>query len=146
MKKYCINCGKAIDNKHNSHDLKEEHSFDYCSSCNTSNSYEDLDKIEDHEFNQKVHNNIIKANDMKNNSLCFIVGGFILLIIGIFFFVLSFKRNVIGIRVFSPMCFEFFIAIIALVLSAIALIYGFIRFLSAYNKKKYFITLLRKIK
>lgn len=156
MKKYCINCGKLITNKkpkskgnnlstfdNASSDTK--HREDFCYSCNTPNDFDSLAKIDSHDFNQLAHNNIIKASDKKDNALCFFVIGIILIVVGGALFGLSFKRNVLNIRVFRPTSLEFALGVFLLVLGGAALIYSIIKLVKVRRARKYFRSVLRDI-
>ncbi len=140
MSKYCINCGKKLKENKNS----ESGSSLTCSKCNTLNDDQVIEQMEIHDKNQKLHNNITAANDLKDNSLCYIVIGGILLIIGILFFILSFKKTPTGGRLFRPDSFEFVISVIILACSIFSLVFGLIRLTSALKKKKYFSSKLKK--
>lgn len=152
MKKYCIKCGKEIYIKKENEtlDKNDDSTVFYCKKCN--NSLNNIDEVEElsikelenHEYKQMVHNNITKSNSMRDNSLCFIVGGVILLIIGIFFLILSFKLTPIGERIFTPTSFEFIVCVISLIVSVSFLAYGIIRLTMALNRKKYFKKMLKK--
>lgn len=140
MSKYCINCGKKLKENKNS----EPGSSLTCSKCNTLNDDQTIEKMEIHDKNQKLHNHITMSNDLKDNSLCYIVIGGILLIIGILFFILSFKKTPTGGRLFKPQSFEFIISVIILSCSVFSLIFGSIRLTMALKRKKYFTSKLRK--
>lgn len=140
MSKYCINCGKKLKENKNS----EPGSCLTCSKCNTLNDDQTIEKMEIHDKNQKLHNHITMSNDLKDNSLCYIVIGGILLIIGILFFILSFKKTPTGGRLFKPQSFEFIISVIILSCSVFSLIFGSIRLTMALKRKKYFTSKLRK--
>ncbi len=140
MSKYCINCGKKLnENKKSSDD-----SSLICSKCNTLNDDSSLKSMEIHDKNQKLHNNITAANDLKDNSLCYVVIGGILLVVGILFFALSFKKTPTGGRAFRPGSFEFVISVITLACSIFSLTFGTIRLDIAIKKKKYFSSMLKK--
>lgn len=140
MKKYCIECGREV--KKITDENGEEHLV--CKKCNTLNDDEVLGKYEIHKYNQSVHNNITKANDLRDNSLCFIIIGAILLIVGAVFLVLTFKRLPSGLREFKPWSLEFLLTIICLTLSISSLTFGMVRLIMALQRKDYFKKALRK--
>jgi len=127
MERYCIYCGKTLDNK-----------TDICSSCKKSNSFVNKSEEEIHILHQCSHRSIQHNTDLRNNALCYIIIGFILLVVGSLFLLLSFKYNVIKQRVFSPLSLEFFVCIVCLVGSISCLIFGFLRFISALSHIKYY--------
>lgn len=157
MKKYCIKCGRLIKNKKvkpsafnadTSSDTKVVENIniveDECSHCHTLNDFDSLAMMDSHEFNQHAHNNIIKANDKKDNGLCFLVIGIILVIVGAILFVLSFKKTTYG-RVFRPASFEFALGVFLLAISTLAIIYSIIKLIKAYKAKKFFKSILRDV-
>jgi NAD-dependent SIR2 family protein deacetylase len=138
MIKYCIKCGKKLEV--NSND-------DFCCpNCKTLNKVAEtiMDTNEVHHFNQSCHQNMKKAYDLKQNSLCFIVIAGILLIVGAIFLLLSFKYDVRKVRVFTPGSFEFIVCILCLAGGLFCMIFGIIRLVSANKKTKYFSHLLKK--
>lgn len=75
---------------------------------------------------------------MKDNALSFIVIGGIVLIVSIVFILLSFKYNVLKVRVFTPASLEFVVACIGSATSLVCLIYGGIRLTKALLRIKYY--------
>jgi hypothetical protein len=127
MKKYCIYCGKAIEEK-----------TDICPSCKKNNSFVNKSEDDIHVLHQYSHRGIQHNSDLRNNALCFIIIGLILLVIGSLFLLLSFKYNVIKQRIFSPLSLEFFVCVACLGTSLGCLIFGFIRLVDALSHIKYY--------
>lgn len=114
MKRKCIHCGKTF----------EENESTICPICSKENNTASMSDSEIHVLHQECHSQINKNRDIKNSALTFIVTGSILLIVGLIFLFLSFRRNVIGIRHFTPGSTEFVICVIALVSSITLLSLG----------------------
>lgn len=131
MKRRCVYCGEKFD---------EEVGYE-CPHCHQDTRFDNLDKEGIHKLHQTCHKNINKNNDIKNNALTFIVVGNLLLIIGLIFFFLSFKKDIIGVRNFTPGCTEFFLSVICLGISLVLLTIGIISLVKALKELK----LMKKI-
>ena len=131
MKRYCIYCNKAIKGK----DLEWKN---LCPHCNNELVYDEKDEEKKHVVNQKAHASLTKSKDMKDNALSFIVIGGIVLIVSIVFILLSFKYNVLKVRVFTPASLEFVVACIGSATSLFCLTYGGIRLVKALLRIKYY--------
>jgi hypothetical protein len=138
MTKYCIKCGKKLK--------RSENGAFVCVNCKEVDHSEEAikDNDERHHFNQACHQNMKKAYDLKQNSLCFIVIASILLVVGAIFLLLSFKYNVIKERVFTPGSLEFVVCVLCLGGGMFCMIFGIVRLVIAGKKNKYFSGLLKK--
>jgi hypothetical protein len=138
MVKYCTQCGKKLK--------KNAEGVYFCPNYKKHDKTVKVmtDSDEKHLFNQSCHQNIKKAYDLKQNSLCFIVIASILLIVGAIFLLLSFKYNIIKERVFTPGSLEFVVSILCLAGGLFCMIFGIIRLIIAFLKKDYFTHLLKK--
>lgn len=104
MKKLCIYCHKNVD-------VDE---FNTCPECKRSLDYsKGIDK-DDLYFCQKGLSFEVKRRD---KGLTFLVVGILALILSAIFLFLSFRYNVLKVKVFTPLSFEFFIFSILITLS-----------------------------
>lgn len=127
MKKRCIYCDGSYEEKDNGN---------ICPHCGKENELKKLNDDEIHSINQKCHSRINEGSDLKDNSLCFIIIGIILLIVSAVFLVLSFKYNVKKVRVFKPTSIEFIVFCLTSAVSCFCLIFGITRFVKATKKIK----------
>jgi hypothetical protein len=127
MKKRCIYCFKEFDDQ----------ASEVCPFCHKSNKKE-LDDKEIHELHQNCHNNIRDNSSLKDGALTYLVIGSILLIIGAIFLFLSYRYNVLKIRVFTPNCTEFVISIICLCASLYFLSFGIVRLVKSLKRIRFF--------
>ena len=131
MKRYCIYCNKAIKKN-------DVETSNICPHCNNEFIYNGDDEDKKHLINQKTHASLTKSKDMKDSALSFLVIGGIILIVSIVFILLSFKYNVLKIRVFTPASLEFVVACIGSAASLFCLIYGGIKLTKALLRINYF--------
>lgn len=127
MKRRCIYCGKII-----------EDDGSVCPHCQGNNDVDKLDTNGIHKLHQACHSEINKNNDIKNSALTFVVTGTLLLIVGCFLLFLSFKKDVIGIRNFTPGSTEFVLSVLCLATSISFLTYGFIRLITSLKNLKFY--------
>ena len=100
MKKhYCLNCH---------HQLKA----DVCENCSFDNSLDNLNSLSEHEIKRLCYQQLKQIKSELIYAYSFLIGGLILLVIGAFFFGLSFRFDVIGVRVFTPTSMEFIVSMI----------------------------------
>ncbi len=125
MKRRCIYCGKSIESS-------------VCPHCQGNNDIDKLDTNGIHKLHQACHTEINKNNDIKNSAMTFIVTGTLLLIVGAFLLFLSFRKNIIGVRNFTPGSTEFVISVICLTTSVSFLTYGFIRLIQSLKNLKFY--------
>ena len=126
MKKhYCLNCH---------HQLKT----DVCENCSFDNSLDNLNSLSEHEIKRLCYLQLKQIKSELNYAYSFLIGGLILLVIGAFFFGLSFRFDVIGVRVFTPTSMEFIVSMISLVCCLGLLTLFCIKFFYNTNRKKYF--------
>ncbi len=93
-------------------------------------------KDEISKYSRQLHRIDNEEYNRSQNSLCFVVIGGIVLIIGIIFIFLSLlkRRNIIvGINFLS---LQFFICVISLVVGSICLIYGIVKFIKTFKTRK----------
>lgn len=117
---YCIYCGKeSKTNKGN------------CSHCGQPLiENESLTYDESRSLNQKLHDRLTKSRDEFNAGMVGVVLGATLLIIGVLFFVLSYKvpddPDTIG-KVLKTTCFEFWVSMAGLGVGGILFLSGLVR-------------------
>ncbi len=75
---------------------------------------------------------------------CYVIGG-ILLVLGVIFFVLSFRYNTAKVRVFRPASVEFVVSMILLVTSVSLLTYGTIRIVKALKEIRFYRGVIEEI-
>lgn len=111
---YCQACG-----------YKNDESVATCSKCGAALSAALIDDNE-RPLVQKLHQAENVARERKDGAMSFIVIGSILLILGIIFFVLSFKLpNATAIsKVLITTCFEFWVSMFGLVVGGASLAFG----------------------
>lgn len=95
---------------------------------------------------QRLHQESQRLYDKEQNALCYLVIGATLLIIGILFIFLAYKREnneLVGIDYTS---IAFYIMIISMVTGLTGLIYGAVRFFIALNKRSKVIKQINSLK
>lgn len=90
------------------------------------------------EYKELIYQEKDKVDRKKSNHLSFLVTGLILSIFAGVFFFLAFKKDVTGIKYFTPVSFEFFLSVIALVFMAIFLFIAIKGLLCDHRKNKEF--------
>lgn len=134
MKKhYCLNC---------QHRLKT----DICEKCSFDNSKENLDSLSEHEVKRLCYLQLKQIKSDLNYAYSFLIVGLILLVIGSVFLGLSFRFDVIGLRVFTPTSMEFIVSMITLAVSLGLLTLFCIKFFYNRSRKKFNEEILDKIK
>lgn len=128
MKRRCIYCGKSFEDAESKN----------CPHCNQNNDVASLDTDGIHKLHQACHSEINKNNDIKNSAMTFIVLGFLLLIVGGILLFLSFRKDVIGIRVFTPGCTEFVLSVICLGTCVGFLSYGTFRLIQSLKNLNFY--------
>lgn len=104
---------------------------------------EELD--ESRKQSQELHKESQRQYDKIQNSLCFVVIGTILVIIGIIFIFLAYKREnneLVGIDITS---LAFYICVIALGVGGVLLIYGLVKLLISLAKRKKVLAAINKL-
>lgn len=137
MKIRCTHCGK-----------KNRYTEEKCHYCGNSLSNDSLSVKDIHVLHQDAHNQITRNNDRKNSAMVFIVIGVILLIIGLLFLDISFKKDATqgGIRVFRPGSVEFAFCCITSACSLTCLIIGAIKLSIALSNIKFFKSVIDETK
>ncbi len=126
MKQRCIHCGKTYEG-----DKK-------CPFCSGDNDFDAMNDEEIHKLHRHCHQKINENTEMKNSGLTFLTVGTILLIIGGIFFFLSFRKDIIGIRNFTPGSTEFVLSVLALSTSVAFLSFGCYRLIRALKNLKFY--------
>ena len=132
--KYCLDCG---------HRLK---AGDVCPHCGADNSEERVSGMEIHDFKRHCYTEMNRCRERKNQALSFYVIAAILLVLGLVFFLLSFRYNVLRQRVFTPLSAEFVFCCLTLAGFAVFLVLACIKMIPAVRRMRYFRTLLRNRK
>ncbi|MGM9873361.1 MAG: hypothetical protein ACI31G_00355 [Bacilli bacterium] len=98
----------------------------HCPYCGHEVILHELDHDETREFNKALHNRFNVSREKVDNALVKVVLGSTLLIIGLLFFVLSFKlpNAAIPDKVLTITCFEFWVSMFGLVVGGVLLIMG----------------------
>jgi hypothetical protein len=130
---YCLYCGKPLKKN------KEDGSLIFeCVHCHKDDSPSSLSSLDSHEYKQLCHNEITKYRDVRNSGLSMIILGFIALVLGSIFLLLSFKYNVVKDRVFRPNSLEFVFSLLMLTAASVLLSLGFTRLGVSLIRTKYF--------
>lgn len=97
------------------------------------------------EISIKAHKEDQEQYDITQNSLCFVVLGSIVFIVGLLFLFLSFKRKMNKLVGINFEGFQFYVFIVGVTIGLACLIYGLVRFFTAYEKRKALKTLINNI-
>lgn len=124
---HCIYCGKKI----------EENSTT-CPHCHENLTLSNFEEKDIHHLHQNAHNHITEETDRFNSGMVNLVTGLILLIIGCLFLFLSFKYNVIKVRVFRPSSVEFIVSCICLTLALVSLTFATIKLTISIRRRKFY--------
>ena len=111
--RYCLKCG---------HPLKKGEAC--CGKCHFENKEQTLEAMDIHAYKQLCYGNLTSCRERKNRALAFYVISGIALILGLVFLVLSFRYNVIRVRVFTPLSAEFFFCVFFLALFLFSVVYA----------------------
>lgn len=133
--RFCLNCGHRLKNG--------EH---VCPKCSFDNDAEKVEKMEIHAFKRLCYAEVTRSRERKDKALAFYVIAGILLVLGIVFFVLSFRYDVLRQRHFTPASTEFVFSVLSfagfLVFGVIASVW----LIPSLRRKKYFENQIRKRK
>ena len=132
--KRCIYCGSQI---------KENEPI--CPSCGKSMNPDSMSEDDVHFARQHAYGEVSKGENKRDSALTFYVIGGILLILGIVFFVLSFRFNTAKIRVFRPLSVEFFVSMILLSISIALLTIGTIRIVGSLKTISFYKGVIKEI-
>lgn len=91
---------------------------------------------EQRELSQKLHRLSQRYYDKGQNALCFLVIGSILLVTGILFIFISFKREMNQIVGIATNSLAFYIMLVCGILGAILFAFGLIKFINSQAKRK----------
>lgn len=128
MKRKCLYCEKTFDDQNGL----------VCPNCQNDNDIANPDQDKVHKLHQECHRKINRNSEIFDSSMTFVVIGTLLLIVGSVFLFLSFRKNNIGIRNFTPGSTEFVISVLSLATGVSFLAYGITRVIIALRKlKKY---------
>ncbi len=123
----------------------------YCQKCGTKNSKENevckkcgapleetLTDGNERPLVQKLHQMENVYREKKDSAMSFVVIGSILLILGVIFFVLSFKlpSATAANKVLIPTCFEFWVSMVGLIGGGACFVYGLVLLFFCLNKLK----------
>lgn len=138
---YCIHCGKETSRKTENDVI--------CKHCGKELIERELTHDETRTFNQSLHTRLTKTRDNFNAGMVGIVLGSTLLIIGLIFFVLSFKTpddpDTLG-KVLKATCFEFWVSLAGLVSGGILFVIGAIRVvLNKFIREKKILRVLEEV-
>lgn len=117
---YCIKCGRETKN-----------STEKCRYCGEPLLNKELTHEETRALNQSLHNRLNKSRQKVDSEMVFIVLGLTFLVVGILFFMLSFKlQNAWDIdKTLTVTCFEFWVSLAGLSVGGIMFIWGLINLL-----------------
>lgn len=115
---YCIKCGKP------SKTLEGK-----CAFCGEDLVTHDLDHEETRTLNKALHTRLNTSREKVDNAMVFIVLGATLLIVGILFFLLSFKlpNASAHTKVVTVTCFEFWVSMAGLGVGGVLFVIGLVR-------------------
>ncbi len=132
--KRCIYCGSQIEDNE-----------PVCPSCGKDMNPDSMSEADVHFARQHAYGEVTKGENKKDGALTFYVIGGILLILGIVFFVLSFRFNTAKVRVFRPLSVEFFVSMILLAASIALLTIGTIRIVGAIKTISFYKDVIKEI-
>lgn len=98
------------------------------------------------EYKELIYQEKNKVDKKRNSHLSFLVTGIILSILGGMFFFLAFKKDVTGIKYFTPLSFEFILSLIALIFAVIFLTIAIGGLIKDHKKEKEFKKKFEKLK
>ncbi len=132
--KRCIYCGSQI-----------EENEPLCPKCGKDMNPDSMSSDDVHFARQHAYAQITFNGDKRDGAMtCYVIGG-ILLVLGVIFFVLSFRYNTAKVRVFRPASVEFVVSMILLVTSVSLLTYGTIRIVKALKEIRFYRGVIEEI-
>ncbi len=134
---YCIKCGKEVPE-----------GVSPCPDCGEP-IYHQLSELQIKELSLTAHRRENEGYDKQQNALCFLVIGIMLLIIGVIFFVLSFKITVgsaSNARTLKYTSFEFMVSVVGLAVGSFLTIFGSVRLAIALKLKRGMHTIIEKLR
>lgn len=134
MNRYCLKCGKRLK--------KEELN---CPSCHFDNDEKNLREMDIHEYKRLCYEKKTKDRSVRNRAYAGYVIGTVLLILGILFFILSFRYSLRH-RVFTPDSVEFVFCVLCLCGALYFLVDASVRLVPSLRRERYFLSLLQKRK
>jgi|GEM_PF-6858956 len=123
-RKRCLNCGKALPR-----------AASFCPHCHIENDPSLVDEESRFALRRMARSGLLKAQKKRDAGMALLVVGSLLAVIGIVFLFLSYRYNVLHVRVFIPKSLEFVVCCVSFALGGASLIASSALLLSAHARK-----------